>query len=638
MSQFNVTDLDFDTIKTNIKDHFKSQSKYRDWNFDGSGLSMFLDVLAYNTHYNAMLAHFSLNETFLDSAQIRGNVVSHAKLLGYIPRSTIASTATVDISVLARNISPDPSVSLLRGTRFAAIIDSVTYYFVNMVPLSAPLINNVYSFSGVVLKEGSIKRMIYRIDNSILDQKFEIPDSDVDTSILQVRVKSNVQSNEYRTYNKFTTFTNIDSNSLIYFVQENALGKYEIYFGDNVLGDKPATNEIIEIEYVMTNGAAANNASRFQIADLIGGYDKSSISVVMSEENSSVVNANAIQEFLSYGGTSKESIDSIKFNAPLSFISQNRAVTADDYRAIILREFPNVKSISVWGGEDNVIPNYGKVFISIKLEGSDDLFMNDSQRNQITSVILKGKNVVSITPIIVDHEYTFLKLEAFFKFNPNLTDLTKIQLQAVVSNKIDDFDNDNLNKFDGVFRYSQLLKQIDSANPSILNSFVRVFMFKEITPIANTLNSVTLRFPNSIEGSLLSTSDTITSTKLLIKGIEHYFGDSPTVNTDITKRETFGDRTVYLYRIVLNRRVRIRDVGKIFLNEGQVILENFVTDNSTKIRIVVQPSSNDIAPKRNQLLKISDELLSVTGEIDTISVAGTSGSINYQTIPRNVSN
>ena len=163
-------------------------------------------------------------------------------------------------------------------------------------------------------------------------------------------------------------------------------------------------------------------------------------------------------------------------------------------------------------------------------------------------------------------------------------------------------------------------------------------MFKEITPVANTLNSVTLRFPNSIEGSLLSTSDTITSTKLLIRGVEHYFGDSPTVNTDITKRETFGDRTVYLYRIVSNRRVRIRDVGKIFLNEGRVILENFVTDDSTKIRIVVQPSSNDIAPKRNQLLKISDELLSVTGEIDTISVAGTSGSINYQTIPRNVSN
>jgi hypothetical protein len=638
MSQFNVTDLDFDTIKTNIKDHFKSQSKYRDWNFDGSGLSVFLDVLAYNTHYNAMLAHFSLNETFLDSAQIRGNVVSHAKLLGYIPRSTIASTATVDISILARNTSPDPSVFLPRGTRFTTIVDSVTYYFVNMVPLSAPLINNVYSFSNVVLKEGAIKRMIYRIDNSILDQKFEIPDLDVDTSILQVRVKSNVQSNEYRTYNKFTTFSNVDSNSLIYFVQENALGKYEIYFGDNVLGDKPATNEIVEIEYVMTNGAAANNASRFQIADLIGGYAPSSVSVVMSEENSSVVNANATQEFLSYGGTSKESIDSIKFNAPLSFISQNRAVTADDYRAIILREFPNVKSISVWGGEDNIIPNYGKVFISIKLEGADELFMNDSQKNQVTSVILKGKNVVSITPVIVDHEYTFLKLEAFFKFNPNLTDLTKIQLQAVVSNKIDDFDNDNLNKFDGIFRYSQLLKQIDSANPSILNSFVRVFMFKEITPVANTLNSVTLRFPNSIEGSLLSTSDTITSTKILIRNIEHYFGDSPTVNTDVTRREIFGDRTVYLYRIVSNRRVRIRDVGKIFLNEGQVILENFVPDDSTKIRIVVQPSSNDIAPKRNQLLKISDELLSVTGEIDTISVAGTSGSINYQTIPRNVSN
>jgi hypothetical protein len=630
MAQFNVTELDFDKIKANIKEHFKLQSKYNDWNFEGSGLSVLLDVLAYNTHYNAMLAHFSMNETFLDTAQIRGNVVSHAKLLGYTPRSTLAATAKVRVVVSPSNLLNAPAeLQLNRGTRFTSIIDSTKYNFVNLEPLTtARNSDNKYVFDEVTLKEGTLKRMLYRVDTSLPSQKFEIPDTNIDTTTLRVRLKANETSNDYTIYTKFSTLLNIGPESLIYFIQENAAGKYEIYFGDDTLGNRPQSNQIVEVEYIYTSGDAANNGSVVNAYDNVGaygtfqGYSKEYVATTLLAATP-----------LTYGGAQRESIESIKFNAPITFVSQNRAVTADDYRAIILKEFGGISSISVWGGEDSIIPNYGKVFISVKPNGPDGTVLNEVQRTQIISTILKGKNVVSITPVIVDPEYSYLKLEVFFKYNPNLTDRTKIELQSLVRQTISDYNDDNLNKFDGVFRYSQLSKNIDSADPSILNSLIRVYMYRDFTPVVGKLNSVTLDFSAPIYKSSTS-EEVIESTSFLQNGIEYYFSDSPTTNTDPTKRVEYGDRTVYIYRLVSGNKIRIRDAGKIYLSEGRVIIDNFIPDSATPIRITATPNSNDLAPKRNQLLQVSMAATSVTGEIDTIAVAGTAGAINYTTTSR----
>jgi AraC-like DNA-binding protein len=630
MAQFNVTELDFDKIKANIKEHFKLQSKYNDWNFEGSGLSVLLDVLAYNTHYNAMLAHFSMNETFLDTAQIRGNVVSHAKLLGYTPRSTLAATAKVRVVVSPSNLLNAPAeLQLNRGTRFTSIIDSTKYNFVNLEPLTtARNSDNKYVFDEVTLKEGTLKRMLYRVDTSLPSQKFEIPDTNIDTTTLRVRLKANETSNDYTIYTKFSTLLNIGPESLIYFIQENAAGKYEIYFGDDTLGNRPQSNQIVEVEYIYTSGDAANNGSVVNAYDNVGaygtfqGYSKEYVATTLLSATP-----------LTYGGAQRESIESIKFNAPITFVSQNRAVTADDYRAIILKEFGGISSISVWGGEDSIIPNYGKVFISVKPNGPDGTVLNEVQRTQIISTILKGKNVVSITPVIVDPEYSYLKLEVFFKYNPNLTDRTKIELQSLVRQTISDYNDDNLNKFDGVFRYSQLSKNIDSADPSILNSLIRVYMYKDFTPVVGKLNSVTLDFSAPIYKSSTS-EEVIESTSFLQNGIEYYFSDSPTTNTDPTKRAEYGDRTVYIYRLVSGNKIRIRDAGRIYLSEGRVIIDNFIPDSATPIRITATPNSNDLAPKRNQLLQVSMAATSVTGEIDTIAVAGTAGAINYTTTSR----
>lgn len=606
MAQFNVTELDFNKIKDSIKDHFKSQSKYNDWDFEGSGLSILLDVLAYNTHYNAMVAHFSLNETFLDSAQIRGNVVSHAKLLGYVPRSVISSSATIDVVVTA-GLNPLPTINLKRGTRFTTVVDQIKYTFVALDTSQATLLNGKYTFYDVRVKQGTLKRMIYRVDTTIPNQKFAIPDDTTDTSTLRVRIKANEESDEYSIYTQFTTLVNINDASQIYYLQESSVGEYEIYFGDGILGKKPISNNIVEIEYVYTNGTLANGATAFNAIDPIDGYTNIAVTVATP----------------SFGGAVRETIESIRYNAPLAFVAQNRAVTADDYRALLLRSLSYIESISVWGGEDEESPDYGKVYIAIKPNGADFLTVN--QKNNITGNILKGKNVVSITPMIVDPQYTYLSLDVYFKYNPNLTDRTKIELQGLIRDTVSNYNNNNLKKFDGVFRFSQFLRDIDKSDPSILNSTARVFMYKDITPNPAVNNSFVLEYSSPIYQTS-SNEDIITSSSFLINNIEHYFGD--------TSINGSNNRTIYFYKIVNGNRIKIKDAGLIEPGLGKVTLTGFRPDNDSPIRITVIPNSNDLAPKRNQLLEINLLSTSVIGEIDTIAVAGSSGAINYTTTSR----
>ena len=622
-AQFSVTELDFTNIKASIKDHFKAQSKYNDWNFDGSGLNFLLDVLAYNTHYNAMIAHFSLNETFLDSAQIRGNVVSHAKLLGYTPRSIVASTAKANIVVTTTAASAPTFITLDRGSRFSTIIDSVKYQFVAIDSLEAPrvLVSTVvtagitvttysYTFTNVTLKQGFLKRMLYRVDELTANQRFTIPDSNVDSTTVRVRIKPNAESSNYAVYTQFATLSDIDYNSQIYHLQENAAGLYEVYFGDGVIGKSPVSNNIVELEYIHSDGAAANGAQSLTALDTVATYSNISVTVTTK----------------SAGGAPQETIESIRYNAPLTFLAQNRAVTADDYRAIILKNVGNIEAISVWGGENAVEPDYGKVYIAIKPVGA--LALTTSEKDNIIQNVLAGKNVVSITPIIVDPAYTYIALDVFFKYNPNLTDLSATALRTVVRNAITAYNNDNLKSFDGVFRYSQFLQDIDKCDPSILNSSARVFMFKDIVPVTTRSNYFELEYSSPIYQTKSDVS-VITSTPFLINGIKHYFGDAAIVGSI--------NRRIYIYQIMAGVEVPIGDAGTIYPAEGRIILSGFIPDDTTTIRITVVPSSNDLAPRRNQLLVIdlTEAGTSIIGEIDSIAVAGSGiGSIGYTTQSR----
>lgn len=613
-TNLNVTELDFDQIKDNLKNYLKQQTEFNDYNFEGSGLSTLLDVLAYNTHYNAVAAHYSLNEAFLDSAQIRGNVVTRAKLLGYVPRSVLAPKATIKL-VVDNSAGPSfpTTLTLPRGTKLTTTVQGETYQYVvvNSQTVTGSATQQ-FTFDAVEIAEGTYKSLLYRVDNDIESQKFQISDSDVDTSTLRVRVQENEEALTYDIYSRFESLLNVDSASQIHYIQENTNGKYEVYFGDGVIGKKPINNNIVTLDYIYTHGDESNGASTFTLSSTLGG----------------LVNANYTVTTVtpSAGGADRESMESIRFNAPLTFTAQNRAVTSDDYRAIILKSFSNVSSISTWGGEDNDPVDFGKVYVAVKPLTAATL--TPAEKLTIKDTVLKGKNIVSITPEIVDPNFTNLELDVFFKYNPNLTDRTNVELQGVVRDTISDYNFNNLNKFDGVFRYSQILKAIDSSDRSILNSTIRPYMFQTISAkTTRNLNNFNLTYASGIFESGSEKEFILNSTAFKIGGVDHYLGDKVVTGS--------ANRTVIVYKIVEGSNITvINNAGSIEASTGRVIINNFAVDTDTDIKVTVIPNSLDIAPKRDQLLNIDQTYVSITAEVDTISTAGASGSIDYTTNSR----
>ena len=610
-TNLNVTELDFADIKNNLKNFLKQQTEFNDYDFEGSGLNVLLDVLAYNTHYNALNAHYSLNEAFLDSAQIRGNVVTRAKLLGYTPRSVLSPRAKVDIVVdVSSETGTIPTVlELTRGTKLNTVVSGEEFQFVVLETQQASLVGNAFTFNDVFIAEGTVRELKYRVDNDIENQKFQLNDKNADSSTLRVRVQSNAQSTSFDIYTKFETLRGVDSTSKVYFLQENANGFYEIFFGDGVTGFKPVNNNIVTIDYVITQGEESNGANVFTMVDSIGGF--SNITVTLDTAAS--------------GGNEKETMESIRFNAPLTFIAQNRAVTSDDYASIIKKEFSNIDSISTWGGEDNDPPDFGRVYISIKPLLADTL--TEAEKTEIIGTILKGKNVVSITPEIVDPNFTHLELDVNFKYNPNLTDRSSVELQSVVRDTITDYNLNNLNKFDGVFRHSQLTRAIDNSDPSILNTIVRPRMFQNITPITTADNSFNLTFSSPFFQSGESSRFVLNSSGFLINGITHFFGDEPIAGS--TKRR------VFVYKVVNNINIiTIADAGEIDLENGKITLRSFRPDTTAAIKLTLLPDSLDLAPRRDQLISIDNSFVIITPEIDTIATSGSAGSINYRTTSR----
>ena len=611
-SNLKVTELDFNQIKTNLKNFLKTQTEFNDYDFDGSGMSVLLDVLAYNTHYNAMNAHFSLNEAFLDSAQIRGNVVTRAKLLGYVPRSVLSSRGVVTIVVDVTGVGGTipTTLTLARGTKLNTLVDGEEFQFVVLDNHTATISGNTFTFTGIPIAEGAFKSLKYRVDNDIENQKFQLSDKDSDTSTLRVRVQDNEESSAFDIYTKFESLKSVDSTTKTYYLQENSNEYYEIYFGDGVTGYKPINNNIVTLDYIYTNGKDANGANVFSMVDNVGGFSTIAVTTVTKAA----------------GGVDQETTESIRFNAPLTFTSQNRAVTSDDYSAIIKKSFTNIDSISTWGGEDNDPPDYGKAYIAIKPLTTNVL--TAEEKSEIKNTILKGKNVVSITPEILDPNFTFLELDVFFKYNPNLTDRSSSDLQSVVRDTISDYNFNNLNKFDGVFRHSQLLKNIDNADPSIQNSTVRPRMFQNISATNNiSTNNFSLTFTSPFYQSGQSTKSVLSSTAFQINNIDHYFGDVPIPAS--------SNRTIIVYKIVAGNNVTvIPDAGLLEPTSGKLSLNSFAPTNATTIRLTVIPNSLDLAPKRDQLLSIENTRVTITPEIDTISVSGSSGSITYSTTPR----
>lgn len=612
--RLNVTEQDFDQIKDNLKTFLRSQTTLADYDFEGSALGTIIDVLAYNTFYNAFNANLNVNEIFLDTAQVRNNVVSHAKSLGYVPRSTTSAFATIDVTV--NNPSGTPSsLAMPRGTTFQTTIDNKNYTFVNLEAQTIVPVNGVYTFSNVQINQGTIRSQEYVVDNTDTSQKYEIPDTNVDTATLIVKVKTNANTTDFEVYTLVTNIVDVDQNTNAYFLQEGMDGKYEIYFGDNVFGRKLAAGNIVSLEYLITDGQASNNATVFTLTGNISGNTNTSITLASAAG----------------GGSIREATDSIKFNAPLSFLAQNRVVTADDYKAIVKNNYTNAETVSVWGGEEQAVPEYGKVFLSIKPGNAETL--TEVQKTFIKDSILKTKNLVSITPEIVDPDYTFIKLEVFFKYDPNLTSLTAGELKDQVIATITNYNNTNLKKFDGVFRASQVTTLVDATNPSILNTIQRVFVQKRLTPVVGTAQKYTLEFSSPFSSNIATGASVIDSSEFIMNSFNHKMQDIPTTDPNI--------RTVQLYRISNNQKIITTvDAGTVNIKTGTVTLTNFNPDgglvgSNAYITVTGTPSSNDLAPRRNQLLQIDLLQTVVTPQVDEIATGSVIAGIGYTTTANN---
>ena len=458
-----VTELDFITIKNNLKNFLRSQSEFQDYDFDGAGLSVLLDILAYNTHYMGYYLNMAGNEMFLDTAQLRNSMVSHAKNLNYFPKSPQGALVKANV-VVTPSVSETPNVNVLtleKYTKFLARdVDGVNFPFVALYSNTVSKNNESFTYNNIMLKQGEVVTLQYQMDSTNLKRRFDIPSSNVDTSTLVITVQESASNTATIQYNLAEDITEVKSNTPVYFIEENNNQEYSIYFGDDVIGKKPKNGNIITVTFLESYGSIANNISTFYLSDAIGGLYNDNVSITAVDS--------------SYGGTDKETIEQIRFRAPYYYTAQNRAVTKNDYETLITKDYTNIDAVSVWGGEDNDPPVYGKVYLSLKTKGNYAL--TNLEKEQIKDSLIRNRNVITVTPEIIDPEYVYIILKGTVNYNPTLTSSTASELNAFVKASILDYNDQELNTFNSTFRKSKLQSFIDNAEKSITGSDIDVYV------------------------------------------------------------------------------------------------------------------------------------------------------------------
>ena len=605
-TKLQVTELDFDDIKANLKTYMKNQTEFSDYNFEGSALSTLIDLLAYNTHYLGMNANMALNEAYLDTATIRSSVVSHAKTLGYTPSSARAPVAYLNVTI---NNSSLLSATVAKGTKFTTTVDGDQYAFVVNDAVTTTPVNGVLRFSNLPVYEGTLVTAKYTVDSSNIEKQYLLTDNRADTTTLRVSVQNSAADLTTTTYTLATDISQVTATSNVYFLQEVDGGKFEVYFGDNVVGKAPTDGNIVILEYVVTNKSSANGAKVFAGTSVAG------------ETNITIATASA-----AVGGAEPETIQSIKYNAPLDFASQGRAVTTDDYKVIIPKVYADTQAIQVWGGEDNDPPIFGQVFVSIKTTSGINL--TQAQKDTIAAS-LDRYNIASVRPTIVDPEIVKIKLNTSFKFNSNQTTKTSSSLETLIRTTISNYNASDLEKFDGIFRFSKLSRLIDATDPSILSNITTVRMQKTFTPTLNAAKKYELKFSNQLyhphPGHNSAMGGITSSTGFNINGQSGEFFMDDDGNGNVRAYSLVGGTT---------RTYLDTSIGSIDYTTGLITLDSLNVTASSEtagITITVIPSSNDIVPVRNQLLEIDLAGLRVTGENDTIESGGSSAGTGYTT-------
>lgn len=477
-----VADLDFFSIRNNLKEYLKSQSTFQDYDFEGSGMSVLLDVLAYNTYYNSYYLNMAANESFLDTAQIRNNVLSHAKLINYVPMSKRGAEAKVNVVV-----TPGPMedtninyITLDKWTTFLGLDkEQVNYPFVALNSNTAYKSGGSFTFGNVVIKQGEVVTRQFEVTSNNTSRRFQIPSANVDTTTLTVTIQESSSNTQTTEYTLAGDFLDLRSNSAVYFIEEDQDTNYTIYFGDNVIGKRPANGNIVQVTYLDTVGSKANSITKFALSSGQG------ISGFKNNVKITIVDA-------AYGGTDKETIEQIRFRAPNYYTAQNRAVTKSDYESLITKEYPNIESVTVWGGEENDPPVYGKVYMSLKTKGYFTL--TNLEKEEILNTILKNKSVLTVDPNIIDPEYVFMLIRGRIRYNPNLTTRSQVQVLNQVKESVFNYAQTELYTFKSTFKLSKLQNYIEQSEPSITSSDIDIFLQRRVKMVIGNKTNYIVNF------------------------------------------------------------------------------------------------------------------------------------------------
>jgi len=606
-----VSDYDFDAIKTNLKSFLQGQTQFQDYDFEGSSLNILLDILSYNTHYLAYLANMSTNELYLDSADIRNNIVSLAKMIGYTPSSPRAPLASIDVTL---NNATGTSVTMNKGTVFTTSVDDTSYQYVTNSDVTITPSSGIYKFNSLPIYEGTLVTFKYTVDSTDVDQKFIIPSASADTSTLLVKVQNSSSDSTTETYSLAGGYNNVTSTSKVYFIQEGQDGKYEIYFGDGVNGKSLLDGNIIILEYIVTNIEDSNGASAFALSGNIGGFTDVTISTVSSSQ----------------GGASGETDESIRLNAPLQYAAQERAVTTTDYETLVKSIYPNALSVSAWGGEDDETPRYGIVKIGIKAASGSTL--TETTKQDIVNK-LKPYNVASVSPQIVDPETTSVLLTSTVKYNTSTTTKSSDTLKSEIITAITNYNTNTLQKFDSIYRHSKLTGLIDSVDTSILSNITNVKIRKSFTPSLASSQKYNIYFRNAVfnphTGHNMAAGGILSSTGFKVTGsdLEQFLDDDGSGNV----RRYYLASGIRTYSNETQGTINYSN-GEITLNSLNVAsISNIRGATSTVVELTVTPDSNDIVPVRDQIVELDVANSGITVTADTFVGGSADAGVGYTT-------
>ena len=577
-----LTTLDFESIKANLKNYLREQSVFQDYDFEGSNMSVLLDILSYNTYLNGFYLNMIGNEMFLDTAQLRDSVISHTKELNYVPRSFRSATANVNL-IISDSVSA--TVIIPRGTSFTGSSGNKNFTFVTSENITTkPYGANAFVANNVTLYEGDYTADTFVIDNADPNKRYLLSNKTIDiTSLLVVVTEDNGSTVRY--YKKADSLFGLNSLSEVFFVQPADQDRYEVIFGDGVIGRKPQNRAIVTIQYRACNGELPNGIGIFSADGKIG------TSIITDVITNSAASDGAISE----------SVESIRFNAPRAFTTQERVVTARDYKTLLTNQFTEINDVSAFGGEESNPPQFGKVIIAVDLKSTDEL--PPARTREYTSFI-KQRSPLSIDPVFIRPEYTNIKITSFVRYNINQTQLSTNDIEFIVRSAILDYNSNNLNGFNKTLRYSRLVSAIDNSQISIISNDTEVLASKSFTPTINVSGNYDIDFGVALRDDISNLAEVhpdteisiISSSPFIFNGIECFIEDDGEGFLSITAQEGLN-------------HVKIQSIGTVNYQTGFVQISNFIPQAliNNRIDIFARTVDLDIKSERRTILKVRPE-------------------------------